>query len=231
MKNNLRILLASLAAALFSLSSASASQVALEGAEPGEWTMDYDAALALAEEENLPLLLNFTGSDWCGWCKLMDGQVFAEEEWQDWAADNLVLVTIDFPSDESIVPEKYKARNDELSETFGVQGYPTYILLASDGETMIDQLGAGQDKTPESFIEEVETSLMMSPSNLEAKVEELGPEKGAELQAAINARAEGIEKLETWIATEPVRNPENEKKFEAFLKTITEADEKIKSFF
>ena len=61
-------------------------------------------------------MLNFTGSDWCGWCKLMDKEVFAKDEWKTFAAENVVLVTLDFPKDKSIVPEKYVARNKELQE-------------------------------------------------------------------------------------------------------------------
>ncbi len=144
--------------AVFSI-SAFASDVAKEGAQAGKWTMDYDAALKLAKEKNLPILINFTGSDWCGWCKLMDESVFAKKEWQEYAAEKLVLVTIDFPQDQSIVPQKWVARNEELSAKWGIKGYPTYVLLASDGAKEIARLGAGRDKTPESFIQEVEDAL------------------------------------------------------------------------
>ena len=98
--------------------------------------------------QELPLLLNFTGSDWCGWCKIMDKNVFAGEEWKKYAADNVVLVTLDFPNDKSIVPEKYVERNKNLQAKFGVGGYPTYVILDSDGETKLGQLGAGKEKTP-----------------------------------------------------------------------------------
>ncbi|MGE9289951.1 MAG: thioredoxin family protein [Puniceicoccales bacterium] len=231
MKNHPLAFFSILASAVLSFSVARASEVALKGAETGEWTMDYDAALALAAEENLPLLLNFTGSDWCGWCKLMDSEVFSKEEWQEWAQDNIVLVTLDFPRDDSIVPDEFKERNSRLAEEFGIQGYPTYMILDSDGETIIGQLGAGRDKTPESFIEEVQTVLTMSPSNLEAKIAELGPEKGTELQAALDLQNKATEELEAWIATNPPRTPENEAKFKNFIEAIQEANAQVKSFF
>ena len=61
-----------LAAGALMMSAQAADKVELEGASVGVWTMDFDAAVKLAGEKKLPLILNFTGSDWCGWCKLMD---------------------------------------------------------------------------------------------------------------------------------------------------------------
>ena len=118
----------------------------------GEWTQDYDAAKALAKEKDLPLLLNFTGSDWCGWCILMDKQVFSTQEWKDYAKENAVLVTLDFPRDKTRVPMSYVARNQALQKKYGISGYPTYIVVASDGEKILGKLGASQTATPQKFI-------------------------------------------------------------------------------
>jgi len=126
-----------------------------EGAKPGVWTQDFDAAKKAAVEKGLPLFINFTGSDWCGWCILMDDQVFSKPAWEEYAQENLMLVYINFPQDKSLVPEKYVARNEELAKSFGVQGFPTYIILDSDAETALGQLGASRNATPESFIAQV----------------------------------------------------------------------------
>ena len=152
------------------LSANAGDAVQTDGAKLGHWTMDFDAAKKIADEKKVPLMLNFTGSDWCGWCKLMDKNVFAEDDWKKYASENVLLVTLDFPKDKSIVPEKYVDRNKELKEKFGVRGYPTYVILDSDGETKIGQLGAGRDKTPDSFIAEFKAAVRLSPSNIEAFV-------------------------------------------------------------
>lgn len=207
-----------------------ANEVATEGAEAGKWTQDYAAAAELAAEKKLPMLLNFTGSDWCGWCKLMDSTVYAKEAWSEYAAENLVLVTIDFPKDKSIVPAEYVDRNTELKNKFGVRGYPTYIVLDSDGETKLGQLGAGQGKTPESFIEEVEGVLAFRQSAIDAKVAELGEEKGAEYVAAITGLREAETGLKDWLATRPARNEENNQKFADFQAKIAEARKKLEEF-
>lgn len=227
--NRIPAVLATLAAAnLFG--ALNAGEVATSGAEVGKWTMDYPAAEKLAAEKDLPLLLNFTGSDWCGWCKLMDGNVFAEEKWEKFAAENIVLATIDFPRDKSIVPEKFVSQNAALKEKFSVQGYPTYIILESDGETVLGQLGAGKEKTPESFIEELNAVLRFRPSSIKAKVAQLGPARGAEYEKAISAVKSTENDLREWLKTRPVRNEENDKKFAAFQKSIEDASKQLDSF-
>ena len=215
---------------ILSTASLTASEVATEGAEVGKWTMDYAAAAKLAKEKNLPMLLNFTGSDWCGWCKIMDGNVYAKPEWSEFAAKQLLLVTLDFPKDKSIVPQRLVAQNNELKDKFGIRGYPTYIILDSDGETKIGQLGAGKEKTPASFIGEVEGVLRFRKASIDAKVAALGKEKGAEYLAAIDAKASTETALKDWIATKPERNDENNKKFEEFKTGIEAAKAKVESF-
>jgi len=212
----------------FSLTS-QAGDVQTEGAKVGKWTMDFGAASKLAKEKKLPMMLNFTGSDWCGWCKLMDKSVFAEKKWQEFAGENVVLVTLDFPKDKSIVPEKYVERNSKLQAQFGVRGYPSYVILDSDGETKLGQLGAGKGKTPSSFIDEFNGVVRMSASSIEAYVK-ANPGKADAYKAAIKASADTKKALKDWLGTKPQRNEENNAKFEKFQKSIKASDEKLKSF-
>lgn len=152
MKSAMRVVGISL---LFLSSRGLTADVDVDRATVGKWTMDIDAARALAKKKRLPVLLNFTGSDWCGWCKLMDKNVFNKQEWLDYAADNLVLVFIDFPKGKGLVPQKYVARNQRLKDEYGAKGFPTYVVLDLDAETVLARLGAGQEKTPKSFIAEI----------------------------------------------------------------------------
>ena len=138
-----------------------------KGAEVGVWTQDFDAAKLLAKEKKLPLLLDFTGSDWCGWCKLMQSKVFVTEAFKAYAKTALVLVTIDFPRDQSKVPAEYRARNRQLQQQYGVRGYPTYVVLSSEGQ-QIGRLGADREATPEKFIGQVKDVIFFEPANLAA---------------------------------------------------------------
>lgn len=206
-----------------------AEAVQIDGAKIGHWTMDFDAAKKIAAEKKLPLLINFTGSDWCGWCKLMDKGVFAKEAWTKYAAENVLLVTLDFPKDKTIVPEKYVARNEKLKDQFEVRGFPSYVILASDGETKIGQLGAGKGKTPESFISEFKAVVRLSPANIEAFVK-ANPDKAKAYKAAIKGVEDAKKELADWIGTKPERNEENTKKFEEFQKSIQTAQDELGKF-
>lgn len=193
-----------------------------EGAKVGEWTMDYEAAKALAKEKKLTILMNFTGSDWCGWCKLMDKNVFSTEQWKSYATQNLVTVFIDFPKNKSLVPEKRAEANKALSEKFGVQGYPTYILLASDGEKQLGKLGASRDATPASFIQGIKKY-----TEWPAKIAKLSPGDKAIYDKA-KANQDAVEKeLKAWAETRPERNEENNKKFENFMERMKACEKEI----
>lgn len=199
-------------------------KAALEGARPGEWTMDLDAAKALAAETGLPLFLNFTGSDWCGWCRKMDKQVFSQEAWKSYAKDRFVLVWIDFPRNKALVPGTYAARNAALMQEFGIGGFPTFVLLDSDGKTRLGQAGASRDATPESFIAELEDVLLVSEKSIAAIRENVADPQKAELDEALDARDIARRKLEDWIRTEPEQTDENVALFEALREENAHAD-------
>jgi len=99
---------------------------------PKGWTNSITDAIAQAEKENKMLFLDFTGSDWCVWCKKLTAEVFSTKEFQDWSEKNLVKVFIDSPQDKSLVDEKTQMQNQILQQVFGVQGFPTIWLLSSD---------------------------------------------------------------------------------------------------
>jgi thioredoxin-related protein len=202
--------------------TARAERPVTEGAKIGEWTMDFDAAKKLAKEKNLPILMNFTGSDWCGWCKLMDKNVFATESWKAYATQNVVAVYIDFPKDKTLVPEKFVDRNKEVSKKFKVRGYPTYILLASDGEKQIGQLGASRSATPESFIKDLQKQV-----NIQKKIAKLPPKDKAEYDKVMTDVEVAEKEMQTWIETRPKKNEENDKKHAACVTRMQEFQEAL----
>jgi len=218
--------LLSLSTALFMTlgyqTTARAERPVTEGAKVGEWTMDFEAAKKLAKEKNLPILMNFTGSDWCGWCKLMDKSVFSTEAWKTYATQNVVTVYIDFPKDKKLVPEKFVDSNKELSKKFSVRGYPTYILLASDGEKQIGQLGASKTATPESFILDLQKQV-----DVQKKIAKLPPKDKAEYDKLM-ADVEAVQKeMKTWIETKPKKNEENNKIYAGFAKRMQDLQQSI----
>jgi protein disulfide-isomerase len=109
-------------------------------AEDGTWLTNYDKALALAKAENKAVLLDFTGSDWCGWCIKMVKETLSQKEFTDYAAKNLILVEVDFPNKKE-QSEEIKAKNAELKKKFEVKGYPTFVLVDKDGKQLGMQVG------------------------------------------------------------------------------------------
>ena len=111
----------------------------LAGAE-ATWTTDLPAAKTAAKKDNKLVLIDFTGSDWCGFCIKMHKDVFSTPEFQNYAKTNLVLVEIDFPSRKAQKPALKKA-NAELKQKFAIKGFPTYIVLDGDGKQLWEQVG------------------------------------------------------------------------------------------
>jgi protein disulfide-isomerase len=103
------------------------------------WDDNYEKALEKAKAEKKMVLLDFTGSDWCGWCMKLDKEVFSKKEFKDYAKDNLVLVEVDFPQQKRL-PKKTQEQNEKLQKEHSVRGYPTIIVLDSEGKK-VGQLG------------------------------------------------------------------------------------------
>ena len=104
------------------------------------WTTDYKAALATAGKDKKLVLLDFTGSDWCGWCIKLDKETFAKPEFKKFAGEKLVLVTLDFPRNKQL-DAATKKQNEELSEKFKVEGFPTLVLVNAEGKEVARNVG------------------------------------------------------------------------------------------
>ena len=103
------------------------------------WDDNYEKALTQAKTGKKMVLLDFTGSDWCGWCIKLDKEVFSKPEFKTYAKDNLVLVEVDFPHGKQQT-KKLKEQNEKLQKEFGVQGFPTIIVLNAEGKK-VGELG------------------------------------------------------------------------------------------
>jgi protein disulfide-isomerase len=97
------------------------------------WSEDYAKAMEKAKAENKHVLLNFTGSDWCGWCIKLDKEVFSKKEFKDYAKEKLVLVDVDFPQGKRQT-KKVKEQNEKLQTEHGVEGFPTLLILDPEGK-------------------------------------------------------------------------------------------------
>jgi thioredoxin-related protein len=122
-------------------------------AESG-WLNDYKKAQQEATASNKFLLLDFTGSDWCGWCRKFDKEILSQPRFKDYARANLVLVEVDFPRAKSQSVELRK-QNLELARQYQIQGFPTIVVLKGDGQKLWQYDGYFPGG-PDAFIAQLE---------------------------------------------------------------------------
>ena len=108
-------------------------------AQAADWETDFARASTNAGKSGLYMLLDFTGSDWCGWCMKLDEEVFSKGEFRKYAKENLICVTVDFPRQKRL-SKKIKDQNADLAKKYGVNGYPTIIILSPEGD-LVDKTG------------------------------------------------------------------------------------------
>jgi len=109
-------------------------------AADSSWLTSVPDAKAQAKKENKLVLLDFTGSDWCGWCKKLDAETFSKPAFADYAKKNLVLVEVDFPHAKALSAD-LKAANKALKEKYEVTGFPTLVVMKADGTVVWKQVG------------------------------------------------------------------------------------------
>lgn len=101
---------------------------------PPGFTDNLDEALATAKKEGKLVYVCFSGSDWCGWCKKLESEVFAQPEFVPAVEKDYVLVFIDSPSNKGVLTERAKKENPKLVKKYGIEGYPTALILDGDGK-------------------------------------------------------------------------------------------------
>jgi protein disulfide-isomerase len=126
---------------------------AATAADSVNWLTDLPKAQEQAKAEKKLVMLDFTGSDWCGWCIKLDKEVFSQPEFAAYAKTNLVCVEVDFPTKKKLSAEQQKA-NDALAKKYNVEGYPTIIVLNADGKK-VGELGYMKGG-PKAFIAALE---------------------------------------------------------------------------
>ena len=99
------------------------------------WLTNFEEAKKISAETGKPILADFSGSDWCGWCIKLDNEVFKKEAFKKYAKDNLVLLMVDYPSSTPQSAE-IKKQNEGLATQYRIQGFPTVLILDKDGKVI-----------------------------------------------------------------------------------------------
>jgi protein disulfide-isomerase len=117
------------------------------------WLTNYTDAQQEAKSQHKLLLMDFTGSDWCGWCIMLEKEIFSKPEFKEYASKNLVLLELDFPRRKEL-PAAMAEQNQRLAVKYQIQGFPTIVVLDSDGKE-VAQLGYMRGG-PAAFIAQLE---------------------------------------------------------------------------
>jgi len=119
-----------------------------------EWVDNYDTAKALAKEKEQPIVMVFSGSDWCGPCILMDKQIWQTNTFKEYASDNVIMLKVDFPKKKANQLSKaLQEQNNKLARKYNRRGYiPLVVVLDAKGK-VLGTTGFQRKMSPEKFIE------------------------------------------------------------------------------
>ncbi|GAA5495890.1 hypothetical protein Rhal01_02071 [Rubritalea halochordaticola] len=158
------------------LTSALAATLTIGGALAGGegWSDDFAASKKQAAEQKKDLLIDFTGSDWCGWCIRLSKEVFKHDAFNEGVKDSFVLVELDYPRDKSKLSEETQEQNAKLQQQYGITGFPTILLCDAEGKpyaktgykpggpekyvTHLDELRAKRTARDEAFAKAAEAT-------------------------------------------------------------------------
>lgn len=153
-----------------------------------QWTEDFAAAQESAQSEGKDMILDFTGSDWCGWCIKLNEEVFSQEVFQVYAPEHFVLVELDYPTPKVEQSDELKAQNAELKEHYAIRGYPTIFL--TDGEGVPYAQTGYQAGGPDNYVEHLEELRQIRVNRdeqMDAAEQTQGVEKAGHLHEAMQA--------------------------------------------
>jgi thioredoxin-related protein len=193
------------------------------GAKEGEWTMDYDAALALSKKLNKKILLKFTRRN-CGACISMEKNIFTQKSFIDYATRNLLLVKLDFSTKKSVVPKEFKPKNDFLADLFEIRGFPECIYIDSDGKTVLGKLGSKGDA--KGFVKKLKILQVFTKKGSE-NFKKSYPNKAKDFDTAIKKLDELEASFHKWISTRPSKSAENDLRYKKLIAEINTAKKSL----
>ena len=103
---------------------------------PAGFTDNLDEAIAAAKDNGKYIYVCFSGSDWCGWCRKLEREVFSKSKFLAGVTNDFELVFIDMPHDQTLLSDRAKVENGKLVEKYRIQGFPTAVVLDEKGEVL-----------------------------------------------------------------------------------------------
>jgi thioredoxin-related protein len=164
----------------------------IAGDEASVWQTKFEDAKTKAKADKKLLLVDFTGSDWCGWCIKLKQEVFDQEVFLKEAPQRFVLVELDFPRTKQL-PEELKTQNDQLAQQFQVSGFPTILMLDAEGQ-LIARTGY-RPGGPEEYLKHL-TEFVTAHETIVRMRTELASVQGLDRAKLLDQLIEAYAKLE-----------------------------------
>jgi len=122
------------------------------------WNTDYTGSVAQAQADKKLLLLEFCGSDWCGYCQLLEKEVLPTPEFRAFASGRFVCVKVDFPH-KTPLPDALRVQNDTLKQKFSPNGFPCLLVVDTNGRELARCTGYNPGSGPAAVIGALKDSL------------------------------------------------------------------------
>jgi len=124
---------------------------------PLSWMGDFSEAQKLAKASHKQILINFSGSDWCGPCIRLRKEILESESFEKYAANNLLLVRADFPRQKkNQLPKEQVKLNESLAEVYNKDGKFPYIVLVDENGKVLKSWDGFPDESPQAFVSEID---------------------------------------------------------------------------
>ena len=128
-----------------------------------DWKTSFSESVQLSADSGKPILAFFTGSNWCGWCKVLNSKILETPVFVEWAKENVIMLELDFPTDYE-QSQEIKDQNQQLQKMYGITGFPTIIVMDANGKPIL-QLGY-EDVSPDVYAAKIESAIKKSQTLL-----------------------------------------------------------------
>ena len=120
-----------------------------------DWRTNFKEASSDAAAQSKPIVLVFSGSDWCAPCIKLDKNIWQSEAFKNYATANYILQRADFPrKKQNQLEGELEKQNRGLAEKYNSDGiFPLVVVLDAKGKV----LGKTTYKnvSPEEYIQEL----------------------------------------------------------------------------
>ena len=123
------------------------------------WLGDFNEATTEAAKSHKYILINFSGSDWCGPCIRERKEILENEVFEKYASDHLVLVRADFPRQKkNQLSKEQTKKNEALADKYNPEGKFPYTLLVDEHGKVVKDWDGFPNESPENFVSQIASS-------------------------------------------------------------------------